>query len=36
MIREVAYFLRHGPSVGRKQARLGRVEFQEWLIKATK
>ncbi len=32
MIREIAYFLRHGPSVGRKQAKMGRVEFQQWLV----
>lgn len=31
MIREVVYFLRHGPSVSRKQAAMGRVEFQQWL-----
>jgi ubiquinone/menaquinone biosynthesis C-methylase UbiE len=31
MIQEVAYFLRHGPSVSRKQASMGRVEFQQWL-----
>ena len=31
MIREVVHFLRHGPSVSRKQASMGRVEFQQWL-----
>jgi len=31
MIKEVAFFLRHGPSVGRKQATMGKVEFQDWL-----
>ena len=31
MIEEVAFFLRHGPSVGRKQASMGKVEFQNWL-----
>jgi len=31
MIREVAFFLRHGPSVGRRQASMGKVEFQSWL-----
>lgn len=31
MIREIAHFLRHGPSVSRKQASMGRVEFQQWL-----
>jgi ubiquinone/menaquinone biosynthesis C-methylase UbiE len=31
MIREVSFFLRHGPSVSRKQASMGRVEFQQWL-----
>ena len=32
MIREIVYFLRHGPSVSRKQAVMGRVEFQQWLV----
>ena len=32
MIREIAYFLRHGPSVSRKQALMGPVEFQQWLV----
>lgn len=32
MIREIAYFLRHGPSVSRKQAAMGHVEFQQWLV----
>ena len=31
MIREIAHFLRTGPSVSRKQASMGRVEFQQWL-----
>ena len=31
MIREVVYFLRHGPSLSRRQAAMGRVEFQQWL-----
>ncbi len=31
MIREVAFFLRHGPSVGRKRASMGKVEFHDWL-----
>ena len=32
MIREIVYFLRHGPSVSRKQAAMGRAEFQQWLV----
>ena len=32
MIREIVYFLRHGPSVSRKQAVMGRAEFQQWLV----
>jgi len=31
VIREIVYFLRHGPSVSRKQASMERVEFQQWL-----
>ena len=31
MIKEIAFFLRHGPSVGRKQTTMGKVEFQNWL-----
>lgn len=31
MIREVAYFVRHGPAVARRQAKLSRVEFLRWL-----
>ncbi len=30
MIREVAYFLRHGPRLSRKQLAMERVEFQQW------
>ena len=31
MIREIAFFLRHGPGVGRKQSSMEKVEFQNWL-----
>ncbi len=31
MIEEVAFFLRYGPNVGRKQTSMGKVEFQNWL-----
>ena len=31
MIKEIHYFLRHGPKVARAQAELGRVEFQKRL-----
>jgi len=31
MIREIAFFLRHGPDVGRKQSSMEKVEFQDWL-----
>ena len=31
MIEEIVFFLRHGPNVGRKQASMGKVEFQNWL-----
>ncbi len=31
MFKEVAFFLRHGPSVGRKQTAMEKVEFQNWL-----
>ena len=31
MIKEIAFFLRHGPSVGCRQTSMGKVEFQNWL-----
>jgi hypothetical protein len=32
LIKEVWYFMRYGPAVGRKQIAMGNVEFQEWLV----
>jgi len=31
MIKEIAFLLRHGPGIGRKQTTMGKVEFQNWL-----
>lgn len=31
MIKEVAFFLWHGPNVGRRQTSMEKVEFQNWL-----